>query len=375
MDLRSTNAAYNFFAEGVISNVRERYIQKKVDQLNQLKKHDRSEFPSKIRAIIDETFSDSDLLEQYPDRVLSFFGYNVKEFFMGRIKDGRVDLSDSLNSQIDTEQEVETLFRFLPQEMFDGAVLQPNTFFYRHPLYMMSSEPQAHSFIPVFVKSMKPHVTHILRYRSSVRNLLMDARNNLEDERSDAMIALRYLLDTPWFSEEKFLKAEVMFDTMHSVIKASGNNASFILDRTRFLIHWRPSLLKDCSLKSHRRTLVALVSHHTPNLWKNFDKDVLLELYGLVVELGLYYYPKELGFVFHGNVYQNACSNWGDERVATIVSDKILKILRLQSKEPLSLMEMVSEAATNEEISLDALYTLLHIDPIAITKRAITTSK
>ena len=204
---------------------------------------------------------------------------------------------------------------------------------------------------------------------------MIDPRNNLDDERSDATIALRSLLKIEWFSEEKFLKAEVMFDMMHSIIKASGNNSSFILDRTRFLIDWRPSLLKDCSLKAHRRTLVALVSHHTPNLWKNFDKDVLLELYGLVVELGLQYYPKELGFVFHGSVYQNACATWGDERVANIVSDKILKMLRLQSKEPLSLMEMVLEAATNEEISLDALYTLLHIDPIAITKRAITTSK
>ncbi len=344
-------------------------------KLDQLKKHDRSEFPSALRPIIDEAFSDSDLLERNPRAVFFFVLYNVDEFFLGRIKDGRVDLSDSLNSQIDTEEEVETLVRLFRPEIFNGVQYRyrRNVFFYRHALYMMSSEPQAHAFVPMLVRAMIES-GQFQGYRSCVRNLLIDPRNNLEMKSSDAMVALRFLLELDCFSEENFLKAEVMFDMMHSTIKTGGSNVSFILDRTQFLIHWRPSLLKDCSLKSHRRTLVALVSHHTPNLWKNFDKDVLLELFGFVVELGLYYFPKDLGFVFHGSVYQDACSTWGEKRVGRIVSDKILKTLRVPSKQPLSLMEMVLEAATNEEISLDALYTLLHVDPIAITKRSITTS-
>jgi len=86
-------------------------------------------------------------------------------------------------------------------------------------------------------------------------------------------------------------------------------------------------------------------------------------------------YPNELGFLYHThkNVFELHCATFGTETVFEIVCDKISRVLEKSdgSAKITTLRDLVIAAATNEEISLDGLYTLLRYDPNTLVMLSI----
>ena len=339
------------------------YLHYTIRQKLELMEKHKSEFPFKLRPIIEQVIDDNWLWRGNPENAFSIIESNVRVFFLGRkVNGGVVDLSDSLNSQVDTDEEVELLMHCFGAEI-DSS---PHNFFYHCMLEMMSTEPQAHRFVPLYIR-MRGMPYGGLKSKSgvpkSVLNLLAGANDNdLEDETSDAFVALDCLLD----NLKEPMNGENLKDMTLRVLRAGKKNVSFM----RLLIRKRPSLLKRCR---NGYTLIHFVVLTIPGLWRIVDRDVIhrdfiWELYIVVAELGLQYYPEDLGFIFHGINYASSCTLWEQDRVERMVSDKIRKVLH-HSGTGSCYSTMVYKAAINEDISLDGVYTLLRIDPAA----AITT--
>ena len=99
----------------------------------------------------------------------------------------------------------------------------------------------------------------------------------------------------------------------------------------------------------------------------------------IAFELGMAYHPLELGYIFYQTKddsfpqrFWDACKAFGTKRVSEMVRNKIMKRLEPNSNK---LRETRLAAATNSDISLDGLYTLIRLDPIALVSESITSQE
>ena len=325
-------------------------------KLELLEKH-KLEFPSKLRPVIDQNLDNNWRWRDNAEDAFPVIENNVKVFFFGRKVNGIGDLSDSLNSQVDTEEEVELLMRFF-------GFLQINryttSFFYSSILEMMSTEPQAQRFIPLYVRIWGVPYEG-LGIPKAVLILLGGSDNDLDDENSDAFIGLECLLN----DLNEPISRKHLEEIICCILRVGEKDVSLMQSRIRFMIRWRPSLLKSC-----RYSLVHLIVYSIKYSRFSFDREVVWELYRLVAELSLHYYPKDLGFIFHGEVFKAACDKWGEDRVRALVSDVIIKTLDwMEPSQQVTFVEIAFDVAINKYIHLDGLYTLLCINPVAIIPR------
>ena len=292
------------------------YLHYTIRQKLELMEKHKSEFPSKLRPIIEQVIDDNWLWRDNPENAFSIIESNVRVFFLGRKVNGGVcDLSDLMNSQVDTEEEVELLMHCFGAEI-DSS---PHNFFYYCMLEMMSTEPQAYRFVPLYIRMRgmpSGDITTKSGVPTAVLNLLAGSGNDLRDKTSDAFMALDCLLD----NLKEPINGENLKHMIRCILRAHQKHGSCIESRMQLLIRKRPSLLRRfCDDYS----LIHFVVHSIPYSWTSIDRDVLWKLYNVVAKLGLHYYPKDLGFIFHGRNYSSSCALWGDDRVRTMVSGRI----------------------------------------------------
>ena len=86
-----------------------------------------------------------------------------------------------------------------------------------------------------------------------------------------------------------------------------------------------------------------------------------------ILENGMFEFTREIGFVFHKSHFQIICTLLGSERAQAAVHESIMSTFDMLHVlgEDKTLQGLVIAAATNNEISLDGLYTMIRMDPIA----------
>ena len=89
-------------------------------------------------------------------------------------------------------------------------------------------------------------------------------------------------------------------------------------------------------------------------------------LFEVLFELGIFYYPLQVGFLFHNDIFALACQRMGTQAVNEIVNDKLARNVGHGGSHNTTLQHLVIAAATNEEISLDGVYTLIRCDPTIV---------
>jgi hypothetical protein len=137
---------------------------------------------------------------------------------------------------------------------------------------------------------------------------------------------------------------------------------AFVEARTRMLIDCNPIVLKK---GGYLLNLFCVFPDVKKWNYVHTNKSFDIKLFELIFERGMAHYPTDMGFLFHKNTFQNACEMFGTKTVAKIVNDKILAT---RGKNSISeLQNWLSTSATNNDVSLDGVYTLLRNDPSTVS--------
>lgn len=91
-------------------------------------------------------------------------------------------------------------------------------------------------------------------------------------------------------------------------------------------------------------------------------------VYRLLIEFGMFYFPKSLGFIFsHHNSLNLACRLFGTHEVTGVIEDELKKITdKVDGLQSLVMRSLVIAACEDDSISNDAVYTLIRYNPVAI---------
>lgn len=385
---------------------------------NMIIKH-QSGFPSKIRPAIaaaaSETSTPRAFLSEVKRAVMLFFygqpmtpkpsiyvlsqirqPRNLQFLIDNGIASRRGELITSvewhgLDRDIDTEEEAELAIRLFPGVLDECMTAPPSLrqelpapgweqciCEYVDPLKMLTLQANAISFVPLFVKLrldlfignrylfFKPFSRHFSRY------LFLNTYS--EESSAESLSLLARLRETGLVKRQSI---DDMYLLWHMLDRLQGLDVSFIAERMRLLIDGRPSVLKyarkfrsgtKISRYDENLLLLYFIEYANPtgihsNRYRLPDDchKKLVAIFGLIVEHGMHYFPNELGFVFHksnNGVFIKECKIKG---LAEMVRGTFLKALGEYRH---SLSGLVVAVATNREISLDGLYTLVRYDPI-----------
>jgi hypothetical protein len=108
-----------------------------------------------------------------------------------------------------------------------------------------------------------------------------------------------------------------------------------------------------------------------------------------VFEVGLKYFPVQIGFVFHKNEightpFQLACDQYGESTVEKIiyngldtifVQDEVEQKQNKNNSNNNRLLKALINGVIHETIDLDCVYILLRIEPVVLLLRSTTTQK
>ena len=326
-----------------------------------------------------------------------------------------------LDSDIDTEDEVELAIRFFPSILdhldvfpnYDGGWCGTGRALSFGPTIMLLTKAKAVSFLPVFLKL---HIELDVddswpQFYGLWHLLLVPGFEAFAEFSNDASAFIAYgNEETPAkeTNEEhlstlirvremgKSMGKDCPFPTFSEnteglliwvLEKAKYRERNFTEKRLRLLIDWNPSLLtgvltefekkrKPCCEKCSRKfapnlpLLCVFLYHYTlPD-----SECSVLRMFELILELGMTHYPRELGFLFHpsgqlqrgASTFHDFSSKYGIEKVRKITNDQIISILHPNNKNNnnSTRQQLVFAAATNTNICLDGLYILFSSDPI-----------
>ncbi len=266
----------------------------------------------------------------------------------------------------DTHQEVETAIRFFPNII--AGWKRPT----HPPIYAQLSNIKSIPFIPLFA-----------RLGLEYDNFEEEHRGGLLYERPawglypNSWNALRILVNNSfqeWYDEEDHYLVD-----KHSaaVIQALGDSGFFRMRDIR-LHDLARQLCYNHSFPEHRfRCLVdydpdifyRLFESYTPenicypkvsgsiyNIWPHQSA------FRTIFEIGFFYFPTQLGFVFHvdnnSTPFSRACHEYGTETVTKFIGD-----ILSNDEETIDTTEALIQFATNPSVHLDGVYFLLRRDP------------
>lgn len=355
-----------------------------------------SKFPSKIREIIRGAAEENES-ETQPDVFLSTVYKATTAFFFGqpyRIngEGGNDDDDDDenngeqetglqsdwwhgLDSDVDTEEEAELAIRFFPGILNEEYESQSSSMRGSQPIYILTIYSKALSFVPLLAElgtelgrfTEKQRGGLGCTFRGVFFQLTHDTirKDKFDDEElgkhDEVSTAIMMRL-----KEKGLMKKEDIHDhnLMNLLLYKAIYSANLVIEsRVRFLVDWDPYILMECVRST------PLLHHFVRYLAANNDGQIppgTLRRFRLIFELGLLYFPFEVGFLFHRNTFQLACKKFGAESVRDLVDGEISNSLRQKKN---GLQDMVFSAAINNEISLDGLYILFRRDPIAIMSK------
>lgn len=330
-----------------------------------------AEFPSKLRPSIAAVGIFTD-----PVAFLSQFYNEVKGFILGRSIDpkGNIILSkkwQGLDSNVDTEEEVELLIRLFPKLVLHERHARFCTF---QEMIMISV--QTVRFVPLFAKlhvefSNYGNVSWTGVFPFLGRNLLCGFpakycdSTALNDASFDVLVRL--------IEEKRIPKINAFFQMDELLKTIEQRDIAFIETRIRFLIQWVKFVL------TGQKARVSCRSRH-PNGRKGSERLLryflsmdgtkndsrYLRVFEVLVELGMFHYTKALGFVFHGDNLGYACYHFGEERVKQIVHEKLASVALKEYCKGGRKKRKDFVTDNSKFWSADAIYMVLRHDPIGV---------
>ncbi len=245
------------------------------------------------------------------------------------------ELCRSLKRKFATEDEFETTLRFFPEIVFE--LHHCNRTFFQNPIAKMmrgQSVPFLRVLVDVSAEIIKSssctfHQCNMLVY--TFQALAIELLVRCEDDFGlwDSYYAMLPFLnvgssfrstnktlfaDSEWCEKGELHRAEndilehgfvsnFLQHLVESKDKVQRRGVGFISRRLNILIGWMPSLLKRCCTRNHQTLLELFLDR----FWKQLEKDDALELFGVIVELGLKYFPDQQGFVVLKNGTISEC--------------------------------------------------------------------
>jgi len=296
------------------------------------------------------------------------------------------------NCDVDTLEEIELAIRFFPQILTEK---------YYHPLFSRTTRHipisvcfychKAMPFIPLlaslgtelgkFTKAERGGLTCLFQsvFVQLICNVMRkdgldnDAAESYSPRKRDKASAAIMLS----LKKKGLMKKEDIynFDLTNLLLYNAMDRQNYCIEeRFRFLIRWDPSILKQCGRSK------PLLCHYVSRLCEHaHDKSTpkgASERFQKIFEFGMLYFPSKLGFLFSNQTFALACDKFGHAEVSTIIDRKLFCALeqengiqrksRNTSSHGSYLQTLIIAAACNDEISLDGLYTLFRLDPMAL---------
>mmetsp|Transcript_21467 Transcript_21467/g.51193 ORF Transcript_21467/g.51193 Transcript_21467/m.51193 type:complete len:428 (-) Transcript_21467:171-1454(-) len=299
---------------------------------------------------------------------------------------------NGLDSEVDTEDEVETAIRLFPSVL----LLRKDHFYGKSLLGRMSWSPifwvatciKALPFVPL-VMELAVDLGLVMRLfedsfslfcteRLVTNRVLIKYRNNESDEEFDRRLDQVSLSVMIRLKEKGSLDQRDNYRAAAAALALGPDRAA---KRLRFLIDLDPSVLRGFDSGSIE------IGDERPNLLmkmfqekKSLDAMKSLPILQMLIEVGVSKYPEEIGFLFHtrgsecltifpegerkkDSAFRKACDFFGKEIVVNTVNRIISKNT---DGKPRLLRAMFVAASTKPEISVDGLHFLCRKDPTSL---------
>lgn len=324
----------------------------------------KSEFPSTLRPVISNAalrfHSSIGFLSQLDIAVIVFFANEC-------VLDGTTSFEwQGRDNEVDTDEEVELLIRLFPRVLTEKVIVADTNMkyvlvnYFPNPVASLLFQEKVASFFPLFAELG----IEVDRFKEEDRFSMNNLFGFLQSNSKDFLSVMKKL------KEKGLVEKNDTCALMLSLF--SGRYDKFPHDffetNLRFLIDWNPNILVKCG-----RPINLL---HTYAYFQHCEKDV--RIFEVIIELGMSHYPWELGFVFHKittmensshRTFFEIASIHGPEWIKDTVRDKILRTVG--ETNTTKLQDLVISAATNDEISLDGLYTLIRYDPMTLSSQCL----
>ena len=301
------------------------------------------------------------------DHFLTELGDDVHMMLCAKKSHPDFDNHRGLDSDRDTEAEVEAIIRFFPH------ALSRNTYGDRDISWCCHIK--AVPFIPFLVRLAIQLGLFEEQYRGGLLcediyadNVLKRLMHNCDPKHPDADDkCLQVLLKLRGMG---LLKKEDI-QSYALLNELCGQYYFFAEKRLRFLVEWDPNALL------HPTETGWLPIHSAA--WRPSSST---QRFQLVFEYGIRYFPKKKGLslLFKKNDYDNtpfqfACIKFGDEKVMEVVEDTLAHwYASSDNTPPLDIEEALLSAAINENIHLDCVYFLLRRQPDMLQKLLLSAS-
>jgi len=384
---------------------------RKAEEMQRLIVRHRSEFPSHLQDRIPETNTSLEFAtREAVRRFLAELSESIRAFCFGHcleLEDGEDPSTntvppqrwhDALDSAIHTQDELELVLRLLP------SLLTKPDFYKRGPnvhrsflVYRMLASPMTLSFVPLLLE-LADELVVTNRSNSPIRCVAEHWTRNVSLELvrtcpvyqhpawdSDARSVLQELRARGLLTPSDVVRHDLVWPLLLEPIAC-------VQERLGFLLEWDPSVVGP----KGSRLLLRFLLRQVPSCVEaggDSDEDAK-ETFRQLLETSMLRCPLEIGFLFHKEDYANdiegtthslsfrlACKWLGRETVATLIDAAISKQQQQQrttasanttsakyattpavSVAPIAL---VLAAATNNDILLDGLYTIIRRDPIS----------
>ena len=323
------------------------------------------------------------------DELIEEFLDTVKSNIHGMICSNDLENYHGLDSDRDTEQEVETAIRLFPKVLTTKYIIglhddddeyvesfypvQLLAFSHRGEPSIRRCNLKAVSFIPLLIRlAIELEIFGIWfgeelggglfvqddGDNNVLQNLMLsDSWNELHNREHHETIDRKYLQVLVQLRRMGVFKIEDIqrYDLLD---RLCGDISYFADTRFRFLIEWDPS-----SLIGHS-SLRWLPLHHAA-----FKSSI--RGFGSVFEAGIKYFPNKKGisllfteYTFSPTPFEIACENNGYKEVMKVVEDTLIRY----SDTPINTTEALIMAAIDENIHLDCVYFLLRREPDILHK-------
>ena len=284
-----------------------------------------------------------------------------------------------LDSERDTEEEVEAIVRIFPEVLqtkggiYDFYPIQ--CFAFSHDEYGdWQCNEKSVSFLPtlarlaiefgVFEEDRRGGLLCKDHHEHNVLQLLMKSSIEPHNQEHHESIDTKYLHILIQLRKLGLLKKEDI--QRYGLLCDLCSREVFAEKRFRFLVEWDPSALT----KTDRFGQPPIHFAAELSTIRGFE---------LVFEYGICYFPKKAGIslIFRKTYYmgktpfQYACTKFGEEQVMKMIEDTFIRCYISSSSDdtpPLNIFEALLSAAIDENVHLDCLYFLLRREPDVIQK-------
>jgi hypothetical protein len=270
-----------------------------------------------------------------------------------------------LDSDRDTEEEVETAIRFFPDVLSRRNEDEDGIDFYPIRLLARCINVKAVSFIPLFARL----AIELGLFEEQYRGGLL-----IGDEDDDDEYVLHDLMRSEHYehNDDAYLQVLIQLrkngllqkeDTQrYDLLRTLGTQYNYFPEkRFRFLVEWDPNVLLIHTSKYKGFFPIHLAACDT----------ISIRRFQLIFEYGIRYYPKNKGLslLFKKNGYddtpfQYACGKYGYKKVMEAVEGTLIRY----SDTPVNIVEALVMAAIDENIHLDCVYFLIRREPDVLQK-------